>query len=116
MYINSLHIEKYQILEDLKMEFQVPKDGENVVNIIAGVNGSGKTTLLKWITVLKLNIDILIKNRKQTYDDFIKNIRNKWTKSNLQKAIDSYQNKHNGKYSPYSEMMVYLLSKKMRSL
>lgn len=49
MYINSLHIEKYQILEDLKMEFQIPKDNKNVVNIIAGVNGSGKTTLLKWI-------------------------------------------------------------------
>ncbi|MCK5679061.1 MAG: AAA family ATPase, partial [Flavobacteriaceae bacterium] len=49
MYINSLYIEKYQILENLKMEFQIPKDNKNVVNIVAGVNGSGKTTLLKWI-------------------------------------------------------------------
>lgn len=49
MYINSIHIEKYQILEDLKIKFQIPKDDKNIVNIIAGVNGSGKTTLLEWI-------------------------------------------------------------------
>lgn len=49
MHINSVDIKKYQILEDLHIEFQIPKDGENIVNIIAGVNGSGKTTLLKWI-------------------------------------------------------------------
>jgi predicted ATP-binding protein involved in virulence len=49
MYINSLEIVKYQILEDLKINFQIPTDNKNVVNIIAGVNGSGKTTLLNWI-------------------------------------------------------------------
>jgi predicted ATP-binding protein involved in virulence len=49
MYINSLHIEKYKILEDLKMEFQTPKDNKNIVNVIAGVNGSGKTSLLNYI-------------------------------------------------------------------
>ena len=49
MYISSLHIEKHQILEDLKITFEIPKDSKNIVNIIAGVNGSGKTTLLKWI-------------------------------------------------------------------
>jgi len=49
MYINSLHIEKYKILEDLKMEFQIPTENQNIVNIIAGVNGSGKTTLLQYI-------------------------------------------------------------------
>jgi len=49
MYISSLHIKKHQILEDLKITFEIPKDSKNIVNIIAGVNGSGKTTLLKWI-------------------------------------------------------------------
>ena len=67
-------------------------------------------------TILKLNTDILIQNRKQTYSDFIKNFQNKWTRGNLQKAIDSYKKKQNGKYAPYSEMMVYLLTKKLRSL
>jgi len=67
-------------------------------------------------TILKLNTDILIRNRKQTYNDFIKNFQDKWTRSNLQKAIDFYKNKQSGKYAPYSEMMVYLLTKKMRAL
>jgi len=49
MYINSLEIEKYQVLENLNIEFQIPKDGKSVVNVIAGVNGCGKTTLLEWI-------------------------------------------------------------------
>jgi len=57
MYINSLEIIKYQILEDLKIEFQIPKDNKNVVNIIAGVNGSGKTTLLNWILNKLTNSD-----------------------------------------------------------
>lgn len=49
MYINSINIEKYQILENLQIKFQIPLSNQNVVNIVAGVNGSGKTTLLKWI-------------------------------------------------------------------
>ncbi|MEA2018375.1 MAG: AAA family ATPase [Campylobacterota bacterium] len=49
MYINSLKIDNYQVLEDLEIKFQIPKNGKNIVNIIAGVNGSGKTTLLKWV-------------------------------------------------------------------
>ena len=61
MYINSLHIEQYKILEDLKMEFQIPQGNKNIVNIIAGVNGSGKTTILEWIldrlTIANGNLD-----------------------------------------------------------
>ncbi len=49
MYINSLKIDKYQVLEDLEIKFQIPKGGKSVVNVIAGVNGCGKTTLLEWI-------------------------------------------------------------------
>jgi len=52
MYINSLFIEKYKIFEDIKIEFQTPKENENIVNIIAGVNGSGKSTLLEYILIV----------------------------------------------------------------
>lgn len=65
--------------------------------------------------VLNLNSEILVKNRKQTYDDFKNNMKSKWTKSKLQKAINGYKNKQDGKYAPYSEMMVYLLSKKLKA-
>jgi len=47
MYINSLHIEKYKIFENLKIKFEIPKNNKNIINVIAGVNGTGKTTLLE---------------------------------------------------------------------
>jgi len=62
--------------------------------------------------VLNLNCKILVKNRKQTYDDF-KN-QKKWSKAYIQQAIASYKSGVNGKASPFSEMMVYLLTKKLR--
>ena len=66
--------------------------------------------------ILNLNSPVLVQNRKQTYEDFKNNINGKWNKSNLQKMIVGYKNKQNGKYAPYSEMMVYLLSKKIKAL
>jgi uncharacterized protein (TIGR02646 family) len=64
-------------------------------------------------SILNLNTKILVNNRKQTYNDFKK--RGKWRKSDLEKAISHYKSKHNGKYEPYAEMMVYLLTKKLQS-
>jgi len=49
MYINTLHIEKYKVLEKIDITFQTPKDNKNTINVIAGVNGSGKTSLLEWL-------------------------------------------------------------------
>lgn len=73
MYINSLEIEKYQIFENLKMEFQIPQNGKSVVNIIAGVNGSGKTTLLNWILKRFTSNDL---NGKMIRDDNINLVDN----------------------------------------
>ena len=66
--------------------------------------------------VLNLNSNILVNNRKQTYEEFKSQIKGRWSKSNVQKAIIHYKKKHNGKYAPYSEMMVYLLTQKLRAL
>lgn len=63
-------------------------------------------------SILNLNTKTLVNNRKQTYNDFKK--RGKWSKSHLEKTISHYKSKHNGKYEPYAEMMVYLLSKKLQ--
>ena len=62
--------------------------------------------------VLKLNTKVLVDNRKQTYNDFKK--KKRWSKQDLQKAISHYKSKHNGKYEPYADMMVYLLTKKLQ--
>ncbi len=72
-----------------------------------------KSTLTDEInSILNLNTKILVNNRKQTYNNFKK--RGKWSKSDLQKAISHYKSKHNGKYEPYAEMMVYLLTKNLK--
>lgn len=92
MYINSLEITKYQILEELKMTFQIPQNGESVVNVIAGVNGSGKTTLLNWIKnricihYQDFNGNIIVDNDLE-FDDLnriraIYNYHHNFTKSN----------------------------------
>ncbi len=47
MYIESIHIKEFRIFKDLELKFQPPENGENVINVIAGVNGCGKTTLLE---------------------------------------------------------------------
>jgi len=69
MYINSLSIEKYKIFEDIKIEFQTPKENRNIVNIIAGVNGSGKSTLLEYILTI-LSVVIRLHN-KHFYAEYI---------------------------------------------
>jgi predicted ATP-dependent endonuclease of OLD family len=53
MFINSINIEKYKVLENIKIEFATQKSSKlengNIANVIAGVNGCGKTSLLEWI-------------------------------------------------------------------
>lgn len=49
MHIKNLNIQKYKVLENIEMDFQVPQNGENALNVIAGVNGCGKTSLLELI-------------------------------------------------------------------
>lgn len=80
MYINSLHIKKYKILEDLTMEFQIPKNNQNIVNVIAGVNGSGKTTLLQWI-LDKLNNQDKESSGIIIRDDTIELKKETWTQN-----------------------------------
>lgn len=47
MYIENIQIKEFRIFKDLDIKFQLPENGENVINVIAGVNGCGKTTLLE---------------------------------------------------------------------
>ena len=55
MFIEQFAIQKFRILKDITINFQLPKSATahpetgNIVNILAGVNGSGKTSLLEAI-------------------------------------------------------------------
>ena len=54
MYIEKIKINKFRVLEDIEVRFQVPdltavdegRGNGDVVNVVAGVNGTGKTSLL----------------------------------------------------------------------
>ncbi|MCH9741191.1 MAG: TIGR02646 family protein [Epsilonproteobacteria bacterium] len=66
--------------------------------------------------VLNLNITVLERNRKEVYDSVMKNLKSRgYTIANIKRILDYYKNKHNEKFEPYCEMIVYFLSKKLKS-
>lgn len=68
------------------------------------------------INTLNLNIARLQKNRKEAYDNSLKNLKQKgYSLPTIKKTIAFYQAKNNGKYEPFSQMIVYFLTKKLQS-
>jgi len=66
--------------------------------------------------ILNLNVNLLGRNRREVYDGVIKNLKSRrYTISSIQKALNYYQTQHNGKFEPYCEMIVYFLTKKLKS-
>lgn len=49
MHLKKINIKRFRVLNDIDIHFQTPSNGENVVNVFAGVNGCGKTSLLEVI-------------------------------------------------------------------
>ena len=49
MYINKLEIIRHKILKDVVIDFNIPNDNKNIVNLIVGINGCGKTSILELI-------------------------------------------------------------------
>ena len=49
MIINKLIINKWNVLENINIEFLEPESSNNSINVIAGINGSGKTSILEMI-------------------------------------------------------------------
>ena len=98
----------------LKIESDLKYSKQGKISSVISIETKVSSLTKEINDVLNLNSTILIKNRKQTYEDFKNNFQGKWSKVSLQKAIKFYQNKNNGKYAPYSEMMVFLLSKKLQ--
>lgn len=55
MYLEKIKINKFRVLEDLEVKFQVPNSPTsdpntgNVINVIVGANGTGKSSLLEAI-------------------------------------------------------------------
>ncbi len=66
--------------------------------------------------ILNLNVIVLSRNRKEVYDRVMKNLKSRgYTMASIQKALNYYKTKHHGKFEPYCEMIVYFLTKKLKS-
>ena len=66
--------------------------------------------------VLNLNVMVLEQNRKEVYDRVMKNLKSRgFTIANIKKTLNYYKSKHNEKFEPYCEMIIYFLTKKLKS-
>ncbi len=66
--------------------------------------------------ILNLNVMVLSRNRKEVYDRVMKNLKSRgYTMASIQKALNYYKTQHHGKFEPYCEMIVYFLTKKLKS-
>ncbi len=66
--------------------------------------------------ILNLNVTVLSRNRKEAYDRVMKNLKLRgYTTTSIHKALNYYKTQHNGKFEPYCEMIVYFLTKKLKS-
>ncbi len=73
------------------------------------------------IEVLNLNIDILVDQRKVVIDivkDKIlsKRAKGTWTKKMLEKEIEKYKTKTDGKYEKYCQVIIFYLTKKLNRM
>lgn len=68
-------------------------------------------------TILNLNVTSLQKNRREAYDRVMQRLKQKgWTISTIKQVFNYYQTKHNGKFEPYCQVVVYFLGKKLKAL
>ena len=66
--------------------------------------------------ILNLNVMVLSRNRREVYDRVMKNLKSRgYTTASIQKTLNYYRTQHNGKFEPYCEMIVYFLTKKLKS-
>lgn len=70
---------------------------------------------------LNLNVDKLVEERKMRIDFIKAKLTNKksrgtWTKATLEKEIEKYQTKTNGKYKKYCQIIIFYLTKRLNRL
>ncbi|MEA3490539.1 MAG: retron system putative HNH endonuclease [Campylobacterota bacterium] len=68
-------------------------------------------------TILNLNNSMLKRNRKQSYQRLIQNLNKRgWTNQTIKQDVSKYEEiDDNGKYYEFSQMIVYFLTKKLKS-
>jgi len=99
------------------------KNCERLVQFLADgtVFSDDPTVHVELTETLNLNVDYLVEERKTILDivkDEIVSIKAKgtWNRKMLEKEIEKYQTKKDGKYSKYCQIIVYYLTKKLNRL
>ncbi len=104
-------LEVIDLLHHIENHIQYEKHSQNIA-----IKSSDRRIQNDIDRVLNLNISLLQKNRKEQYDSFLKKLKTKgYSLSNIQKTLNFYKMKHGDKYEPYCEMIVYFLTKKLKS-
>ena len=67
--------------------------------------------------ILNLNYKLLKNNRQEVLNQLLIDLKKRgWDISNLKSTLENYKHKNSkGKYRPYCEMIVYFLTKKLKS-
>lgn len=80
------------------------------------VDSTNKNIKNEITNILNLNTSILNKNRKEQYDNIMERLKQKgFTVPNIKKIIEYYKTKHNEKFEPFYQMVVYFLTKKLKA-
>lgn len=100
------------LLSNLEDDVFYEKAGKDCI-VIGSTNSSIEDDIN---TIINLNATSLQKSRRETYDRVRQKLQQKkWAISAIRQTIKYYQSKHNGKFEPYCQMIVYFLTKKLKS-
>ena len=99
------------LLSNIEKEINYSKSAREIT-----ISSNNRNIDKEFDTILNLNVSVLGKNRKEVYDRVMNNLKLQgYTIPNIQKVLNYYQKKHNNKFEPYCEMIVYFLTKKLKS-
>jgi predicted ATP-dependent endonuclease of OLD family len=116
MFIESINIKKFRVLEEITINFRTPDNKEstldngNIVNIIAGVNGSGKTSLLEAIFLALANpADFFYENDygSISLSKFNNIDLNNWI--DLRNKIEQLNKKNRGEFNVHNDPRIIFL-------
>jgi len=104
-------LKKIDLLSDIQNNITYIKK-HNFIEIT-----SSDSAIKEDIETLNLNINQLKRNRRELYDSVISKLKTKGFRvSEIKKVLEYYKNRHNGKYEPYCEVIVYFLTKKLKAI
>lgn len=103
---NDTVLNKIDLLSNIENSIKYTQNGK--------MNSEDKDIEKEINDILNLNCEILLRNRKDTIKNLYSNLKN-YELSTLKSTLKRYNGKNTkGQYRPFSQMIVYLLNKKIK--